>query len=113
MYRIRECLKATPEAARKGVFAGMLAKYIGQGALQGMEFLGAPIEVPNTIVQILAGAYTAASRASSVGGKPGTKSAGKKSGGSDKKDDLPVDSGGNGLIIGIAAIAGAYLLTKS
>jgi hypothetical protein len=114
MYRIRECLKAIPNvAARKGVFAGMLVKYIGQGALRGMEFLGAPIEVPPTIVAVLAERYTAASRAASVGGKPGTKDAGKKnSGGSDKKDDLPVDSGGNGLILGIAALAGAYLLTK-
>jgi hypothetical protein len=116
MYRIRECLKAIPNvAARKGVFAGMLVKYVGNGGektLAGMSFLGAPLEVPPTIVAVLADRYTAASRAASVGAKPGSKGYTGGNKGSDKKDDLPVDSGGSGLILGIAALAGAYLLTK-
>ena len=115
MYRIRECLKAVPESQRRGVFAGMLVKYVGNGGektLQGMSFLGAPIEVPPTIVAILADRYTAASRAASVGAKPGSKGYGGPPAKDAKdKDDLP--ESGNGLIIGIAAIAGAYLLTKS
>jgi len=115
LYRIRECLKAIPDlGTRKGVFAGMLVKYVGGGGertLAGMSFLGAPLEVPPTIVAVLADRYTAASRAASVGAKPGSKGSGSGSG-SDKKADLPVDSGGSGLILGIAALAGAYLLTK-
>ena len=116
LYRIRECLKSiTDPATRKGVFAGMLVKYVGGGGertLAGMSFLGAPLEVPPTIVAVLADRYTAASRASSVGAKPGSKGYTDGNKGSDKKADLPVDSGGSGLILGIAALAGAYLLTK-
>ena len=110
IYRVKEALKALPsEAARRGVFAGILEKYIGAQTLVGMEFLGAPLPVPPTIVKILEGTYNSISRRESIGDVPGSKSKSSPPP-AKKQEELP--ESGNGLILGIAALAGAYLLMK-
>ena len=119
LYRIKISLASlASEARRRSVFAGMLVKYVGGGGektLLGMSFLGSPAEVPSDIVKVLASDYTAESRSTSIGVKPGvkTKTVGVGTGAGIGTGTAPSGDSSGPLIAGIAAIAGIYLLSKS